>query len=724
MTHRLINHSARPPGRAVATLSALALTATAVVAAASLPAHAATATLVVNANQPFRSVTHVATGSLYGLASGTVPADSLVEPIHPNTFVQMPAGGHQQPTGDILKVAPEAERAGAKLVDRLSDYYAGWPYQFSWSTWPNAVSSQIQQVKAANLTDLASWELWNEPDNTWRSSNGTFESFWTRTYNQVRSLDKTTPIQGPSFSDNISDMQNFLKNAVATNTVPDIIAWHELESSSKIAGDVSTVTNLERSLGITPRPIAIEEYAAPSQVGIPGALVGYIAQFERLGVNNAELAFWNQSGALGDLLTGQGGSPNGAYWLYTWYAAMSGSMVTTVPASGLDGAASVNAAANQVNVIFGGGSGSTAVTVNGLSSLSGFSGNSQVNVTLQYTPSPGRTVAVSAPTTVSQGRYTVSNGSITVPISSMSSTYGYHLIVTPVSPSGNTVTVSNPGNQTGTVGTAISGLQMNATDSASGQTLTYSASGLPAGLSISSSGLISGTPTASGTFNVTVTAKDGTGASGSASFTWTIGTGSSGNTVTVTNPGAQSGTVGTAISALQVQATDSGSGQTLTYSASGLPAGLSISSSGLISGTPTASGTFNVTVTAKDGTGASGSASFTWTIGTGSTGGGTCQVSYVKNEWGGGFTANLTVTNTGTSTINGWTVTWSFPGDQKVTNAWNANVTQSGSAVTATNMSYNPTIAPGGNVQFGFQGTWAGNDTSPSAFTLNGNACS
>ncbi|MBS2966436.1 cellulose binding domain-containing protein [Actinocrinis puniceicyclus] len=519
-------------------------------------------------------------------------------------------------------------------------------------------------------------------------------------------------------------MQNFLKNAVATNTVPDIIAWHELESSSKIAGDVSTVTNLERSLGITPRPIAIEEYAAPSQVGIPGALVGYIAQFERLGVNNAELAFWNQSGALGDLLTGQGGSPNGAYWLYTWYAAMSGSMVTTVPASGLDGAASVNAAANQVNVIFGGGSGSTAVTVNGLSSLSGFSGNSQVNVTLQYTPSPGRTVAVSAPTTVSQGRYTVSNGSITVPISSMSSTYGYHLIVTPVSPSGNTVTVSNPGNQTGTVGTAISGLQMNATDSASGQTLTYSASGLPAGLSISSSGLISGTPTASGTFNVTVTAKDGTGASGSASFTWTIGTGSSGNTVTVTNPGAQSGTVGTAISALQVQATDSGSGQTLTYSASGLPAGLSISSSGLISGTPTASGTFNVTVTAKDGTGASGSASFTWTIGTGSTGGGTCQVSYVKNEWGGGFTANLTVTNTGTSTINGWTVTWSFPGDQKVTNAWNANVTQSGSAVTATNMSYNPTIAPGGNVQFGFQGTWAGNDTSPSAFTLNGNACS
>jgi glycosyl hydrolase family 59/cellulose binding protein with CBM2 domain/putative Ig domain-containing protein/glycosyl hydrolase family 59 (putative galactocerebrosidase) len=287
----------------------------------------------------------------------------------------------------------------------------------------------------------------------------------------------------------------------------------------------------------------------------------------------------------------------------------------------------------------------------------------------------------------------------------------------------NTVTVTNPGAQTGSVGTAISGLQVHASDSAAGQALTYSASGLPAGLSINaSSGLITGTPTAAGATNVTVTAKDSTGVSGSASFTWTI-SGGTGNTVTVTNPGAQSGTVGTAINSLQIQATDSASGQSLTYSASGLPAGLSINSSGLISGTPTVAGTSNVTVTATDSTGASGSAAFTWTI-SGGTGGGTCHVSYVKNEWGGGFTANLTVTNTGTTTVNGWTVTWSFPGDQKITNAWNANVTQSGSAVTATNASYNATIAPGGNAQFGFQGTWNSNDTSPTAFTLNGTACS
>ena len=86
----------------------------------------------------------------------------------------------------------------------------------------------------------------------------------------------------------------------------------------------------------------------------------------------------------------------------------------------------------------------------------------------------------------------------------------------------NTVTVNNPGNQTSTVGTAVS-LQMTATDSASGQSFTWSATGLPAGLSINSSnGLISGTPTTTGSSSVTVTAQDATGASGGASFTWSV----------------------------------------------------------------------------------------------------------------------------------------------------------------------------------------------------------
>jgi cellulase/cellobiase CelA1 len=109
---------------------------------------------------------------------------------------------------------------------------------------------------------------------------------------------------------------------------------------------------------------------------------------------------------------------------------------------------------------------------------------------------------------------------------------------------------------------------------------------------------------------------------------------------------------------------------------------------------------------------------------TGGPGGAACRVTYAKSEWQGGFTANVTLANTGTSTINGWTVDFPFPGDQRVTNAWGATVSQNGKAVTATNVGYNATIPPGGNTSFGIQGTWSSNDGNPTAFRLNGSACS
>jgi cellulase/cellobiase CelA1 len=100
-----------------------------------------------------------------------------------------------------------------------------------------------------------------------------------------------------------------------------------------------------------------------------------------------------------------------------------------------------------------------------------------------------------------------------------------------------------------------------------------------------------------------------------------------------------------------------------------------------------------------------------------------CRVGYTANSWNNGFTASVTVTNTGSSPINGWTLNYSLPSGQQVTSAWNATVTQSGSAVTARNISHNSSLAPGASTSFGYQGTLSGSYSSPSSFTLNGSAC-
>lgn len=101
-----------------------------------------------------------------------------------------------------------------------------------------------------------------------------------------------------------------------------------------------------------------------------------------------------------------------------------------------------------------------------------------------------------------------------------------------------------------------------------------------------------------------------------------------------------------------------------------------------------------------------------------------CRVAYSTNDWPGGFTASITITNTGSTTINGWTLRFTFPSSsQQVGQGWSANWSQSGSQVTATNMSYNGTLAPGASTNIGFNGTFSGSNPHPTSFTLNGTTC-
>ncbi|MEU9741337.1 PHB depolymerase family esterase [Micromonospora chersina] len=102
---------------------------------------------------------------------------------------------------------------------------------------------------------------------------------------------------------------------------------------------------------------------------------------------------------------------------------------------------------------------------------------------------------------------------------------------------------------------------------------------------------------------------------------------------------------------------------------------------------------------------------------------GGCRVAYAVNAWNTGLTASVTITNTAATAVNGWSLAFTLPAGQTVTNGWNATYAPTSGAVTARNVSYNGAIAPNGSVDIGFQATHTGNTGKPSSFTLNGTAC-
>ena len=424
------------PVRAITSLAAGVLAAAALLLPAGVPALAAGDTLVVNAGSVLRPVTHVAAGGLYALATPAQPTAAQLPPLHLNQLVQ-PAPGVQQlgngatvPTGDALKVAPLATGAGAQEYVRMPDIYPSFPYQWvSWSDWLSKVNTMVgARLAATGTTGVDGWELWNEPDWTWNTAAaGSFNAGWVRTYQAVRALDPYTPIVGPSISAyNHAWMASFLAYAKASNALPNVITWHQLTTGSygSVAADVADLRALETQLGISPRPISIDEYASTAEVDVPSAALHYIAAFERSGITSASRAYWYESGTVNGLLYNN--KPTGTYWMYKWYGDMAGDMVPVTPAGSQDGIASYDSTRKIVNVVFGGASGNNSVQVNGLEPF-----GSSVKVALSYTPGSGRLANVAAPTTISTATYTVTNGRVTVPIASQNAQGGYQLLITP-----------------------------------------------------------------------------------------------------------------------------------------------------------------------------------------------------------------------------------------------------------------------------------------------------
>jgi endoglucanase len=141
--------------------------------------------------------------------------------------------------------------------------------------------------------------------------------------------------------------------------------------------------------------------------------------------------------------------------------------------------------------------------------------------------------------------------------------------------------------------------------------------------------------------------------------------------------------------------------------------------------TPTsaATATANPTPTIGVTPGPSGTAQASTSPEPSATATGACAVTYSMYDWGSGATVNITIKNNSLTPIDGWTLTWSFSGNQKIINLWNGVYSQSGTGVTVKNTAYNGALQVGESVSLGFTLTYSGSNVKPTLFTLNGTAC-
>jgi hypothetical protein len=317
--------------------------------AAAAPDGPAPMVLAVDVSKPIKPVDQAASGSLYGLADEGWPDDRWIAGVKPKMFTQPPPGathqpnGEPAPVGDTLKVWPVAERNGATVTIRLPDIFPSFPYVWQGDDyWYGQVERMVRARLASGAGNIYGYEIWNEPQWTWQPAWGDFFTMWARTYRLIRSIDPHTPIIGPSYDrDYEAGLRPFLTAAVASGTVPDIVSWHELGPGTgmQVETHVQQYRALERELGVGPLPISINEYGSPRDAGVPGWLTRFVAKLERARVDTANLAFWHKPGRLADLLVPKGGGsgpayeadPTGNYWLYKWYAEMTGDMVTVTP---------------------------------------------------------------------------------------------------------------------------------------------------------------------------------------------------------------------------------------------------------------------------------------------------------------------------------------------------------------------------------------------------------
>jgi hypothetical protein len=394
-------------------------------------------------------ILHGANGALYGLSDDGVPGDAALAPLKLTNVSQKPEGGLQHPNGDALTVSDSFFRnGGGDIYVLMQDVYPQWPYEdLGLEDYLGKIGPMVSEIAAHPDSGRFVLVPFNEPDEIWydgiasedqasyERDLGRYLADWTTVCQRIRSIAPDIRIAGPNTAGFPRPfLADFYAYALGNDVLPDITTWHELDSGSLAAfqGNHDHYRALERDLGFGPLPVNIDEYANRRDLSVPGQMVQWVSMFERNKVYAAQ-AYWDAAGDLSNNVV-QTSIPNGGWWFFRWYAAMTGETVEVTPPQAnaidtLQGLASFDAGRRQAQAIVGGASGASDVVFRNVDpSVFG----EAVNVTVAEAAWSGYEGAHAAPRVLSRATAEVSgDGTVTVPLTGMRRMSAYRVVLTP-----------------------------------------------------------------------------------------------------------------------------------------------------------------------------------------------------------------------------------------------------------------------------------------------------
>ncbi|WP_055613626.1 CBM35 domain-containing protein [Streptomyces phaeochromogenes] len=393
-------------------------------------------------------VMHGANGTLYGLSDDGVPSDAALAPLKITSVSQKPEGGAQHPNGDALTVSKSFFRnGGGEILVMMQDIYSKWPYEdLGIDDYLPKVDKIVTEVSADPNSDRFVYIPFNEPDQIWYNlgtsnqaqyeiNRDRFFKDWKTVYQRIRAIDPDARIAGPNESGyHTRLLTDFLAFAKRENVLPQIMTWHELDSSSlrNFQGNYDSYRAIEKNLGIAPLKINIDEYANRRDLSVPGQLAQWVSMFERNKVY-ANQAYWDAAGNLDGNVV-RSNIPNGGWWFFRWYAGLTGNTVKVTPPQAntidtLQGLASYDKKRRQAQVLLGGSAGDSDVVVQNVSrSVFGRT----VTATVAESAWSGYEGQHAAPRVLTRTKVKVAaDGSVTVPLRGMHKMSAYRIALTP-----------------------------------------------------------------------------------------------------------------------------------------------------------------------------------------------------------------------------------------------------------------------------------------------------